>query len=105
VISEPLWGTVKTDDSLWEMESRGGVRTLVVTLVKATAAAWDFLLKSEARSPGLHNACRLRGCAAARRQHTVLHSCAAAVLVRAAADAQLQPRVCTGVSGSSFRAR
>jgi hypothetical protein len=42
---------VKTDDSLWELEARAGQRTLVVTLVKAAANAWDFLLRSEVRAP------------------------------------------------------
>jgi hypothetical protein len=40
---------VKRDDSLWEVDTRGGQRVVVVTLAKATPAAWDFLLKSEVR--------------------------------------------------------
>jgi hypothetical protein len=51
VIDELLWGTAKTDDSLWEVETRGGQRTLVLTLAKAVTGSWDFLLKSEARPP------------------------------------------------------
>ncbi len=47
--NEALWGRVKPDDSLWEVETRGSERVVVVTLVKAAADAWDFLLKSEAR--------------------------------------------------------
>jgi hypothetical protein len=61
VIDEPLWGTAKTDDSLWEVETRGGQRTLVLTVAKASNATWDFLLKSEARGPS-----RRRGAYAAR---------------------------------------
>lgn len=34
---------------MWEVETRGGQRTLVVTLIKAPAGAWDFLLKKEVR--------------------------------------------------------
>ena len=49
VIDEALWGTVKRDDSLWEVDTRGGERVVVVTLAKATPATWDFLLKSEVR--------------------------------------------------------
>jgi hypothetical protein len=49
LIAEALWGTVKTDDSLWEVETRAGQRTLVATLVKTSPGTWDFLLKSEAR--------------------------------------------------------
>lgn len=40
---------MKRDDSLWEVDTRGGQRVVVVTLVKATPAAWEFLLKSEVR--------------------------------------------------------
>ncbi len=61
VIDELLWGTAKTDDSLWEVETRGGQRTLVLTLAKAVTGSWDFLLKSEARGPS-----RRRGAYAAR---------------------------------------
>ena len=52
VIDEALWGLVKRDDSLWEVETRGGQRVVVVTLAKATPAAWDFLLKAEVRRCG-----------------------------------------------------
>ena len=38
---------MKRDDSLWEVDTRGGQRVVVVTLAKATPATWDFLLKSE----------------------------------------------------------
>jgi len=47
LIDDELIGTVKTDDSLWEIDSVDGKRCLVVTLVKAKGEQWDFLLKSE----------------------------------------------------------
>ena len=50
VIDEALWSIVKRDDSLWEVDTRGGQRVVVVTLAKATPAAWDFLLKAEVRA-------------------------------------------------------
>ena len=41
---------MKTDDSLWEVETRKGERVLVVTLVKASRGTrFDYLLRSEAR--------------------------------------------------------
>lgn len=70
VIDEALWSIVKRDDSLWEVDTRGGQRVVVVTLAKATPAAWDFLLKSEVQSPPLrfHSLPRLSCCAAGARR-------------------------------------
>ena len=51
VSDEELWGTVKVDDSLWEIEERNGERCMICTFVKATAgtdgANWEFFLRKD----------------------------------------------------------
>lgn len=50
LIDEKLWGAVKVDDSLFEIETVDGKRALVVTLVKTPQGKeWDFLLLSQVR--------------------------------------------------------
>jgi len=48
---ESLWGLVKPDDSMWEIDDDDDVgRAIIVTLMKADTTmtpAWDYLLKSE----------------------------------------------------------
>lgn len=48
-IDEELWGAVKVDDSMWEIDTDDDVgRCVVVTLVKAAeGSAWEYLLRSE----------------------------------------------------------
>eukprot|EP01061_Rhynchopus_euleeides_P006272 TRINITY_DN1533_c1_g1_i1.p1 TRINITY_DN1533_c1_g1~~TRINITY_DN1533_c1_g1_i1.p1 ORF type:complete len:292 (+),score=139.64 TRINITY_DN1533_c1_g1_i1:49-876(+) len=47
--AEELWGTVKTDDSLWEIDERDGERCMIATLVKATTGEagmnWGYFLR------------------------------------------------------------
>mmetsp|Transcript_31407 Transcript_31407/g.102422 ORF Transcript_31407/g.102422 Transcript_31407/m.102422 type:complete len:278 (-) Transcript_31407:44-877(-) len=52
-IDEALWGSVKTDDSLWEIDEYKGKRALVVALEKVKNVGWDFLLKCEDVAPDL----------------------------------------------------
>jgi len=47
VIDELLFGSTKPDDSYWEIDSVDGKRSVVVTIVKASAGSWEYLLKSE----------------------------------------------------------
>jgi len=53
LIDEPLWGRCSVEDSLFEIESIAGKRTLVTTLVKAPAGRWDYLLRSQDVPPDL----------------------------------------------------
>ena len=53
-VSGELWGTVKLDDSLWEIESDKKLgRCVTVNLKKAKGQKWDYLLKSEDVPPDL----------------------------------------------------
>jgi hypothetical protein len=53
-VSGELWGTVKIDDSLWEIESDNKLgRCVTVHLKKAKGQKWDYLLKSEDVPPDL----------------------------------------------------
>jgi len=53
-VSGELWDMVKTDDSIWEIETHPKLgRCVTVQLVKAKGAKWDYLLKSEDVPPDL----------------------------------------------------
>lgn len=53
-VSGELWGTVKPDDCLWEIESDNKLgRCVTVHLKKAKGQKWDYLLKSEDVPPDL----------------------------------------------------
>jgi len=53
-VTGELWGTIKIDDSLWEIESDNKLgRCVTVHLKKANGQKWDYLLKSEDVPPDL----------------------------------------------------
>lgn len=53
-VTGELWGTVKSDDSIWEIESDNKLgRCVTVHLKKAKGQKWDYLLTSEDVPPDL----------------------------------------------------
>jgi hypothetical protein len=54
VINGELWGAVKPDDVVWEIEEDPKLgRCVVLPLKKAAGSKWDYLLKSEDVPPDL----------------------------------------------------
>ena len=50
--AEALWGTVRPDDSHWEIDEVDGIgRCVVLELIKKGSAPWDYLLKSQYTPP------------------------------------------------------
>jgi len=50
--AEALWGTVRKEDSHWEIDEIDGVgRCVVLELVKKGSEPWDFLLRSQYKPP------------------------------------------------------
>ena len=60
--AEELWGTVRPDDSHWEIDDIDGVgRCVVVELVKKGSEPWDFLLRSQYKAPDITVTCASSG--------------------------------------------
>ena len=60
--AEELWGTVRPDDSHWEIDEIDGVgRCVVVELVKKGSEPWDFLLRSQYKAPDITVTCARSG--------------------------------------------
>ena len=60
--AEELWGTVRPDDSHWEIDDIDGVgRCVVVELVKKGSEPWDFLLRSQYKAPDITVTCARSG--------------------------------------------
>lgn len=59
--AEALWGSVRPDDSHWEIDEIDGVgRCVVLELVKKGSEPWAFLLKSQFKPPDTSVTCVLR---------------------------------------------
>ena len=60
--AEALWGTVRPDDSHWEIDEIDGVgRCVVLELVKKGSEPWDFLLRSQFKPPDTTITCACSG--------------------------------------------
>ena len=60
--AEALWGTVRPDDSHWEIDEIDGIgRCVVVELVKKGSEPWGFLLKSQYKAPDVTVTCARSG--------------------------------------------
>lgn len=60
--AEALWGTVRKEDSHWEIDEIDGVgRCVVLELVKKGSEPWDFLLRSQYKPPDTTITCACSG--------------------------------------------
>ena len=60
--AEALWGTVRPDDSHWEIDEIDGIgRCVVLELVKKGSEPWDFLLRSQFKPPDTTITCACSG--------------------------------------------